>query len=130
MSVGLCSGFLHQPRPQLRILGEEDGGYFGQAYDIEVRAIQGISTESEASVKDINDLVDFMAQRGVKAVFVETSVSDRNVRALIEGCRARGHEVKVGGQLYSDAMGAPGTDAGTYPGMVRANVNTIVEALK
>ncbi len=105
-------------------------GYFGRAYDIEVRAIQGISTESEASVKDINDLVTFIAERGVKAVFVESSVSEKNVQALVEGCRARGHDVTIGGQLFSDAMGKAGTPEGTYVGMVRHNVDTIVGALR
>jgi manganese/zinc/iron transport system substrate-binding protein len=104
--------------------------YFGRAYDIEVRGIQGISTESEAGVKEINDLVDFITNRKIKAVFVESSVSDKNMQALIEGCRARGHEVVVGGELYSDAMGKPGTPQGTYEGMVTHNVETIAEALK
>ncbi len=103
--------------------------YFGRAYNIEVKAIQGISTESEAGVREINDLVDYLAQHTIPAVFIESSVSDRNIRALVEGCRARGHEVVIGGQLYSDAMGKPGTPEGTYPGMVRHNVETIVNAL-
>lgn len=104
--------------------------YFGRAYDVLVRGIQGVSTESEAGVREINQLVDFIAERGVKAVFVESSVSSRNVEALVEGCDARGHEVKVGGELFSDAMGRPGTPEGTYIGMVRHNVDTIVRALK
>ena len=105
-------------------------GYFGRAYNVEVRGIQGISTESEAGVREINDLVAFLDRRRVPAVFVESSVSDRNVRALVEGCRARGHDVAIGGQLYSDAMGKSGTPEGTYPGMVRHNVQTIAEALR
>jgi manganese/zinc/iron transport system substrate-binding protein len=104
--------------------------YFGRAYDIEVRGIQGISTESEAGVREINNLVDFIVQRKIKAVFIETSVSDRNIQALIEGCRAKGHDVVIGGELYSDAMGKTGTAVGTYVGMVRHNVDTIVDALK
>lgn len=105
-------------------------GYFGDAYNIEVIAIQGISTESEAGVYKINQMVDALVSRKIKAVFVETSVSDKNIMALIEGCHARDHEVVIGGSLYSDAMGKDGTPAGTYPGMVRANVDTIVGALK
>ncbi len=105
-------------------------GYFGRAYDIEVRAIQGLSTESEASIKDINDLVAFIAERGVKAVFVESSVSERNIAALVEGSRAAGHDIRIGGELFSDAMGRDGTPEGTYIGMVRHNVDLIVEALK
>ena len=104
-------------------------GYLGRAYGIEVRGIQGISTESEAGVRDINELVDFLVQRGIGAVFVETSVADKNVRALIEGARSHGHHVVVGGSLFSDAMGTPGTYEGTYIGMIDHNVTTIVRAL-
>src|SRR5215208_5261616 len=104
--------------------------YFGRAYDVEVRGIQGISTESEAGVKEVNGLVNFLVERKIKAVFVESSVSDKNVRALLEGCKARGHTVVIGGELFSDAMGKEGTPEGTYVGMVRHNVDTIVKALK
>jgi manganese/zinc/iron transport system substrate-binding protein len=104
--------------------------YFGRAYGLEVKAIQGVSTDSEAGVKEINALVDFIVSRKIKAVFVETSVSDRNIRSLVDGCAARNHTVKIGGELFSDAMGPPGTPEGTYPGMVRHNVRTIVEALE
>ena len=105
-------------------------GYFGRAYGVEVRGIQGISTESEAGVREINELVDFLVDREIPAVFVESSVSDRNIRALVEGCAGPRARVRIGGQLYSDAMGEAGTPEGTYPGMVRHNVETIVEALK
>jgi manganese/zinc/iron transport system substrate-binding protein len=104
--------------------------YFGRAYDIEVRAIQGISTDSEAGVRQVKELVDFIVERKIKAVFVETSVSDQNIRSLLEGCQARGHQVVIGGSLFSDAMGKGGTPEGTYEGMVRHNVDTIVSALK
>ncbi|MBZ0271978.1 zinc ABC transporter substrate-binding protein [bacterium] len=104
-------------------------GYFGKAYGIEVRGIQGISTEDEAGVGEINSLVDFLVEKKIPAVFVESSVPKKNVEALIEGARSRGAVVKIGGQLFSDAMGAAGTTEGTYEGMVRHNVNTIVEAL-
>lgn len=104
--------------------------YFERAYAIEVRGIQGISTESEASVRDVNRLVDLITRRQIKAVFVESSVNPRNMLALVEGCKARGHDVTVGGQLYSDAMGAPGTPEGTYAGMVLHNVETIAKALE
>jgi manganese/zinc/iron transport system substrate-binding protein len=104
--------------------------YFGRAYDVEVKAIQGISTESEAGVREVNQLVDFLVERKIKAVFVETSVSPRNIESLIEGCESRGHDVTKGGELFSDAMGKPGTPEGTYLGMVRHNVDTIVGALQ
>lgn len=104
--------------------------YFGLAYAVEVRGIQGISTESEAGVQEINQLVQMLTDRKIKAVFIETSVSDRNIKALLEGCQAKGHAVVIGGELYSDAMGKAGTPGGTYIGMVRHNVDTIVKALK
>lgn len=104
--------------------------YFGKAYQLEVKSIQGISTESEASVKQVNDLVAFIVERKIKAVFVESSVSEKNIKALVEGCSARGHTVTIGGELYSDAPGADGTPDGTYIGMVKHNIDTIVKALK
>ena len=104
-------------------------GYLGREYGLEVLGIQGISTESEAGLARIGELVDLIVERRIGAVFVESSVSDRNVRALIEGARAQGHEVMVGGELYSDAMGEAGTYEGTYLGMIDHNVTTIAEAL-
>lgn len=103
-------------------------GYFGRAYDMEVRAIQGISTESEAGMREIEGLVSFIIERRVKAVFVESSVPKKNIEALVEGCKARRHEVVIGGELFSDAMGAEGTPDGTYPGMIKHNVELIVQA--
>ncbi len=103
--------------------------YFGRAYGIEVLGIQGLSTESEAGLQDIERLIDTLVVRRIPAVFVETSVSDKNVHALIEGAKARGHTVKIGGSLFSDAMGAPGTYEGTYIGMIDHNVTTIARAL-
>jgi manganese/zinc/iron transport system substrate-binding protein len=103
--------------------------YLGEAYGIEVRGIQGISTESEAGVRDLEELIDFIVERELPAVFVETSVADKNVRALVEGARARGHEVRIGGSLFSDAMGPSGSYEGTYIGMIDHNVTTIVNAL-
>ena len=103
--------------------------YMSRAYGIEVMGIQGISTESEAGLKDINRLVDEIVRRKIPAVFVETSVSDKNVKALIEGARSRGHVVDIGGSLFSDAMGKTGTYEGTYIGMIDHNVTTIVRSL-
>ncbi|MFY7897123.1 MAG: metal ABC transporter solute-binding protein, Zn/Mn family [Phycisphaerales bacterium] len=105
-------------------------GYFGRAYGIEVQGIQGLSTESEASLSDINRLVDELTKRKVPAVFVETSISPKNIEALVQGAKARGHDVRIGGSLFSDAMGEAGTAQGTYVGMVRHNVTQIVEALR
>jgi manganese/zinc/iron transport system substrate-binding protein len=103
--------------------------YMGRAYGIEVMGIQGLSTESEAGLKDINRLVDLLVNRGIPAVFVESSVSDKNVKALIEGAASRGHKVIIGGELFSDAMGAAGTYEGTYVGMIDHNVTIISRAL-
>ncbi|MFQ5654019.1 MAG: metal ABC transporter solute-binding protein, Zn/Mn family [Planctomycetota bacterium] len=118
------------PGRRVLITAHDAFRYFGRAYGIEVLGIQGISTQSEAGVRRINELAALIARREVRAVFVESTVSEKNVRSLIEGCGALGHDLKIGGSLFSDAMGAEGTPEGTYIGMVRHNVNTIVEALR
>ncbi len=104
-------------------------GYFGRDYGFEVMGIQGISTQSEAGLNRIGELVDILVERQITAVFVESSVSDRSMRALIEGAAAQGHKVEVGGELFSDAMGADGTYEGTYMGMLDHNITTIAGAL-
>lgn len=103
--------------------------YFGRAFGIRVLGVQGISTESEAGLQDINQLVDIIVARDVRAVFVETSVPARNIQALIDGARARGKTVRIGGELFSDAMGEPGTYEGTYIGMIDHNITTVTRAL-
>jgi len=103
--------------------------YFGRAFGFEVVGIQGISTESEAGLARVAEVVDLLVARKIGAVFVESSVSDRNMRALQEGARARGHAVDIGGTLFSDAMGATGTYEGSYLGMIDHNVTTIARAL-
>ena len=103
--------------------------YFGRAYGYDVIGIQGISTESEAGLNRMTDLVEMLVDRKVQAVFVESSVSDRSVRALIEGAASQGWDVRIGGELYSDAMGAEGTYEGTYVGMIDHNVTVIAEGL-
>jgi manganese/zinc/iron transport system substrate-binding protein len=103
--------------------------YFGRAWGYEVMGLQGISTESEAGLARIAELVDTLVARRIGAVFVETSVSDRNMRALIEGAAAQGHEVVIGGELFSDAMGAEGSYEGTWIGMIDHNVTVIAAAL-
>lgn len=105
-------------------------GYFGKAYGIEVRGLQGISTASEAGVKDVSDLRDFLIENEIKAIFVESSISSKNIEAVIEGAKAKGYTIEIGGELFADAMGEKGTEEGTYIGMVRHNVDTIVGALK
>jgi len=103
--------------------------YFARAYGYEVYGVQGISTESEAGLRRVEELVDFLVKNKIAAIFVETMVSDQNIRALIEGSGARGHKVSIGGELYSDSMGAPGTKEGSYLGMIEYNANTIARAL-
>lgn len=105
-------------------------GYFGNAYKIEVRGLQGISTLSEFGLRDVTELVTFITERKIKAIFIETSVSEKSINAVVDGCRQRNWNVRIGGALYSDAMGPWNTPEGTYIGMVRANVKTITQALK
>lgn len=103
--------------------------YFGRAYDLEVKGLQGVSTVQDAGVRDVQDLANLIAERRIKAIFVETSVSEAAIRAVQKWAQEKGHDVRIGGHLYSDAMGDhPPED--TYPGMVRANVKMIVEALR
>lgn len=119
------------PETQRVLITAHDAfGYFGDAYGVEVRGLQGISTVSEFGLRDVTELVNFIIERKIKAIFVETSVSEKSINAVIEGCQQKGWDVKIGGSLYSDAMGADGTAEGTYIGMVSKNVKTIVEALK
>ncbi|MBL4916324.1 metal ABC transporter solute-binding protein, Zn/Mn family [Szabonella alba] len=117
------------PAARVLVTAHDAFGYFGRAYGFEVEGLQGISTESEAGLARIRDLVDLLVERDIRAVFVESSVPDRAMRALIEGAAARGHTVVIGGELYSDAMGPEGSHEGTYPGMIDHNVTTIARAL-
>jgi len=103
--------------------------YFGAAHGFEVMGIQGMSTESEAGINRISELVGLLVTRRIGAVFVESSVSDRNIQALIEGAASRGHKVVIGGELFSDAMGRDGTYEGTYVGMIDHNATVIARAL-
>ena len=105
-------------------------GYFGKAYNIEVKGLQGISTASEYGSKDVSELRDYLVENEIKAVFVESSVPKKAIEAVIEGAKEKGHEIEIGGELFSDAMGKDGTEEGTYIGMIRHNVDTIVGALK
>jgi manganese/zinc/iron transport system substrate-binding protein len=105
--------------------------YFGKAYGIEVKGLQGVSTANDANLKDVEEIVELVLSRKIKALFPESSVPPDGVKKVMERCRARGHEVKLAEKpLYSDAMDEPGTPGGTYPGMVRSNVRLIVDSLK
>jgi manganese/zinc/iron transport system substrate-binding protein len=114
---------------RILITAHDAFGYFGAAYGFEVRGLQGISTVSEAGAGDVQRLAALIAEREIPTIFVETSVSPRAITAVQEAVRARGFEVQVGEELYSDALGDPGTPEGTYVGMVRHNVEAIVSGL-
>ena len=118
------------PESQRILITAHDAfNYFGRRYGYQVVGIQGISTESEAGVRDIERLVDLLVDNQIRAVFIETTVSERNINALIAGANARGHEVIIGGALFSDAMGQAGTYEGTYIGMIDHNITLIARAL-
>jgi manganese/zinc/iron transport system substrate-binding protein len=104
-------------------------GYFGRAYGVEVRGLQGISTVSEYGVRDVSSLVTFVVDNKIPAVFIESGIPPRSVESVIAGARQRGHTVVEGGMLYSDSLGGEGEAGATYVGMVRHNMNTIVKAL-
>ena len=119
------------PKNQRMLITAHDAfGYFGRAYDIEVRGLQGISTASEFGLNDIKRLKEVIVERNIKAVFVESSVPKKFLQSLVAGVKAEGGNLRIGGELYSDAMGLKGTPEGTYIGMVRHNVNTIIDALR
>lgn len=105
-------------------------GYYGRAYGVEVHGLQGISTQAEFGLQDLSAMVTFLSDHRIPAIFVESSISPRSMQAVKEGCEKRGHSVSIGGTLYSDALGEPGTEAGNYAGMLRYNTRTIVDALK
>ncbi len=117
-------------RVRVLVTAHDAFNYFAKRYDLEVRGLQGISTESEASTADVQELARFVSERGIPAVFIESSVPDQGVQAVIEAAAARGHTVIIGGEIFSDAMGQKGTEEGTYLGMIRHNIDTIVEALR
>ncbi len=103
--------------------------YFGRAYGLNVQGVQGLSTESEAGLQRINELVDLLVDQKIGAVFVESSVSRKNIEALVDGAKSRGHQIIIGGELFSDAMGSEGTYEGTYIGMLDHNMTLVARAL-
>lgn len=117
------------PETRVLITAHDAFNYFGRAYDFEVRGLQGINTASEAGIGDVRALADFIARQRIPAIFIESSIPPRTVEAVQAAARARGYDVEIGGELFSDALGNPGTPAGTYVGTVRHNIDTIVGAL-
>src|SRR5690606_13724634 len=104
-------------------------GYFGKMHELEVIGLQGLSTDGEIGVSDIQETISIIKEYNVPAVFIESSINDSSINAVIEGAKDEGVDVSLGGELYSDAMGEAGTEEGTYLGMYRHNVETIYNAL-
>jgi manganese/zinc/iron transport system substrate-binding protein len=118
------------PRDQRILITSHDAfNYFGRAYDLDVQGIQGLSTESEAGLQRINDLVSLIVDKNVKSVFVESSVPRKNIEAIVEGVQSRGKEISIGGELYSDAMGPSSDYEGTYIGMLDHNITLVTRSL-
>ncbi len=118
-----------QKNQRVLVTAHDAFGYFGRMYDIEVVGLQGLSTEDEVGLSDIQSTVDLLIEKNVPAVFVESSINQNSINAVIEGASSAGLDVVLGGELFSDAMGEAGTEEGTYIGMYRHNVNTIYEGL-
>lgn len=119
------------PEQQRIIITAHDAfKYLGQRYQLEVRGLQGISTTAEYGVRDIKNLADLIVENNIGAIFVESSVPKRSVEAVIAAAQSRGHEVQLGGELYSDALGPTGSGAASYLGMLRHNVKTLSQALR
>ena len=117
------------PSNRTLVTAHDAFGYFGRRYDLKVQGIQGISTESEPSLADIERLVSEISEARIPAIFIETTVSDRSARSVVEGCAAKGHSVTIGEPLYSDSLGRAGSPQGTWAGMIRHNAKSIANAL-
>lgn len=117
-------------KQRILVTAHDAFNYFGRSQGFDVRGLQGLSTDSEYGVKDVQEMVDFLVANKIKAIFIESSVSDKAMKAVIEGAKEKGHDIVIGGELFSDAMGAEGTKEGTYIGMYQHNIDTIVDALK
>lgn len=117
------------PAQRVLVTAHDAFNYFGNTYGFEVKGLQGISTLSEAAISDVQELATFIAERRIPAIFVESSVPSRSLEAVKAAVKSKGFDVQIGGELFSDAMGRAGTPEGTYIGMVRHNIDTIVKAL-
>jgi len=128
------SAFASLPKDRRVLVTSHDAyNYFGKAYDVSVFGLQGISTETEAGLSNVNDAVNFILKNKVPAIFIESSVSPKTIERVRDDCRAKGWNVQIGGELFSDALGSPGQHPGyavdTYEGMMKYNVDTIVKAM-
>lgn len=118
------------PEQRILVTAHDAFQYFGHQYGYDVRGLQGISTDAEAGTSDVRNLADFIVEKQIKAIFVESSVPRKNIEALQEAVKAKGFDVEIGGELYSDSTGGAGTNAESYIGTVKENIDTIVDALK
>ncbi|NVJ87608.1 MAG: zinc ABC transporter substrate-binding protein [Algoriphagus sp.] len=114
---------------QALVTAHDAFAYFGKAYNLEVRGLQGLSTLSEPGLRDLGNLVQFIIDRNIQAVFAEQTISPRALNALVEACEKRAHPITLAGPLFTDSLDSPNTEAGTYLGMVRTNLNIINQAL-
>lgn len=119
-----------EPQARVLVTAHDAFRYFGRAFGFEVRGLQGVSTEAEASTADVSELAKFMAQRKIKALFIESSVPPKNVQALQAAVKSQGFDVALGGELYSDSLGDADHGTDTYISTVQANIDAIVKALK
>ncbi len=117
------------PSQRVLVTAHDAFNYFGKAYGFEVRGLQGISTVTEAAISDVQELASFIAERRIPAIFVESSISSQSLEAVQAAVKSKGFDVQIGGELFSDAMGNVDTPEGTYIGMVRHNIDTIVKGL-
>ncbi|OLS03159.1 metal ABC transporter solute-binding protein, Zn/Mn family [Tissierella creatinophila] len=118
------------PDKRILVTAHDAFQYFGNQYGFEVSGLQGISTDAEAGTSDVRQLANFIVDKKIKVIFIESSVPRKNIEALKEAVKAKGFDVKIGGELYSDSTGDAGTPAESYIGTVKANIDTIVNALK
>lgn len=118
------------PKRRVLVTTHDAFGYLGRAYGLEVRGLMGINTENEVGIADVRELVDFIIERKISTMFVETSAAPQGIHAVRDAVKAKGFNVKIGGKLYADAMGTPGKSEGTYIGMMRYNIDTIVNSLQ
>lgn len=115
---------------RILITSHDAFSYFGRRFGMEVKGIQGISTLSEVGLKEISDMVDFVIKHRIKTIFIETSTSDKTAQSIVDGCKGKHYKLGISGPLYSDALGEPDEDGGTYIGMIKENVKAIAEGLK
>jgi manganese/zinc/iron transport system substrate-binding protein len=125
-------GLLERVPKEKRILytAHDAFRYFGEAYEVEVLALQGLSTTTEYGIKDINDMVETILESDISAIFVESSVSPKAMKAVVEACTEKGKPIKIGGELFSDALGDKGTEGEDYISMIQHNIHTFIEAVK